>query len=89
MKIVKGIQKLANHHDIDSDKLKVEPFFIASKSNKKNKSLQEFYYEIHKKSMKNIINTYNGKNASEIEAIMVENRKQIEANKRASASKAS
>lgn len=50
-------------------------------SKKKEKTLEEFYTEVQsQKSSHGIENVYYGKNAGEIETIMMQNRKLIEAN---------
>ncbi|MFA5215515.1 hypothetical protein [Sulfuricurvum sp.] len=55
--------------------------FTAYRSTKKRKggSLNDFYHEVHAANSKKTQHPYNNKNATEIESIMVHNRRLIEA----------
>lgn len=60
------------------EKLRVQPFYKTASVNSKSSSLQDFYQEVYAKSNAAMEQVYNGKNAQEIETIMVQNRKLIE-----------
>lgn len=58
--------------------LRVEPFYKTQSGSKKGKTLQEFYEEVATKNPYQIEQIYNGKNAQEIELMMMQNRRLIE-----------
>jgi len=59
-------------------KLHVESISKPHVINKKGTSLQDFYHEVYAKGNLYIEQIYNGKNAEEIESMMVQNRRLIE-----------
>jgi len=63
------------------EKLRVEPFYKTQITTKKGSSLQDFYEEVYEKSHLWVEQVYNGKNAHEIELMMMEKRKLIESKK--------
>lgn len=63
------------------EKLRVEPFYKTQIGAKKGSTLQDFYEEVFEKSNLWVEQVYNGKNAHEIELMMMENRKLIESKK--------
>jgi len=60
------------------EKLRVQPFYKTTTVNSRNSTLQDFYHEVYAKSNASMEQVYNGKNAQEIETIMMQNRKLIE-----------
>lgn len=60
------------------EKLRVEPFYKTNTGSKKGSTLQDFYQEVYEKSNLLVEQVYNGKNAHEIEVMMMEKRKLIE-----------
>ena len=58
--------------------LRVEPFYKTQSGSKKGTTLQEFYEEVYSKNPYQIEQIYNGKNAQEIELMMMQNRRLIE-----------
>lgn len=60
------------------EKLRVESFYKTQTSSKKGSTLQDFYQEVYARSNLSVEQVYNGKNAKEIETMMVQNRKLIE-----------
>lgn len=68
-------------HYIEPKKGKRSPLKSLQSSKKIGKSLDDFYLEIQaKRNNHTVDNIYNGKNASQIEMIMIQNRRLIEAN---------
>lgn len=59
-------------------KLRVESMYKTNLSSTKGATLQEFYTEMLAKGNLSIEQVYNGKNAEEIELMMMKNRKLIE-----------
>ncbi|MDD2838195.1 MAG: hypothetical protein AB7U44_01485 [Sulfuricurvum sp.] len=60
-------------------KLEIAPFFKSIAPKKRKPTLEEFYQELSKRSNLVVEQVYNNKNAQEIESMMVQNRKLIEA----------
>jgi hypothetical protein len=60
---------------------KVSPF-ASHKPKAKGSSLEEFYKEVNARSALQIEQVYSGKNASEIESMMNQNRRLIEAQRK-------
>jgi hypothetical protein len=60
------------------ERVHVQPLHKTATVNTKKSSLQDFYQEVYAKSNGAIEQVFNGKNAREIEAIMVQNRRKIE-----------
>jgi hypothetical protein len=60
------------------EKLRVQPFYKSTSVNLKSSTLQDFYQEVYAKSNAAMEQVYNGKNAHEIETMMMQNRKLIE-----------
>lgn len=60
------------------EKLRVQPFYKTTSVDSKSSSLQDFYQEVYAKSNAAMEQVYNGKNAQEIETMMMQNRKLIE-----------
>jgi hypothetical protein len=60
------------------EKVRVEPFYKTRTGAKKGSTLQDFYEEVYEKSNLWVEQVYNGKNANEIERMMMEKRKLIE-----------
>lgn len=69
---------LARYAAPEKKQLRVEPFYKTQSGNKKGTSLQDFYEEVYSKNFCQIEQIYHGKNAKEIESIMVQNRRLIE-----------
>lgn len=68
-------------HYFEPKKEKSSPLKSLQSSKKIGKSLDDFYSEIHaKRNNYTVDSMYNGKNASQIEMIMIQNRRLIEAN---------
>lgn len=63
------------------EKPRVEPFYKTQVGTKKGTTLQDFYEEVTEKGHLWIEQVYNGKNAQEIERMMMENRKLIDSKK--------
>lgn len=73
-------QNLINHY-LEPQKGKCTSIKSLKTTKKMGKTLNDFYSEVQaKKNIFIIENIYNGKNASEIEMIMTQNRKLIETN---------
>lgn len=60
------------------EKLRVQPLYKTASVNSKSSTLQDFYQEVYAKSNAAMEQVYNGKNAQEIETMMMQNRKLIE-----------
>ena len=68
-------------HYFEAQKGKRPPLKSLKSSKKTGKTLDDFYSEVQgKRNNYTVDNIYNGKNASEIEMIMIQNRRLIEAN---------
>lgn len=80
MRINKASEAVLAKYAAPKQKLKVEPFYKTQSETKKGTSLQDFYEEMYAKSHYLIEQVYNGKNAKEIESMMMQNRKLIESN---------
>lgn len=73
-------QNLINHY-FEPQKGKRTSLKALQSTKKMGKTLNDFYTEVQaKKNNSTIENIYNGKNATQIEIIMIQNRKLIEAN---------
>ncbi|HLD22856.1 MAG TPA: hypothetical protein VJA83_02870 [Sulfuricurvum sp.] len=60
------------------EKLRVQPLYKTTSVNSKSSSLQDFYQEVNAKYNASMEQVFLGKNAQEIETIMVQNRRLIE-----------
>ncbi len=80
MRINKASEAVLAKYATPKQKFKVEPFYKTQSETKKGTSLQDFYEEMYSKSHYLIEQVYNGKNAQEIELMMMKNRKLIESN---------
>ena len=78
MRINKASEAVLAKYAPPEKKLRIEPFYKAQTGSKKGTSLQEFYEEVYAKSYYHLEQIYNGKNAEEIERMMMQNRKLIE-----------
>lgn len=68
-------------HYFEPTKSKRSPLRSLQSSKKAGKTLDDFYSEVQsKRKNQSLDNIYNGKNASQIQMIMLQNRKLIEAN---------
>lgn len=81
MRINKASEAVLAKYAPPEKKLRVEPFYKTQTGNKKGSSLQDFYEEVYAKGHYQIEQVYNGKNAEEIERMMMRNRKLIEMNR--------
>lgn len=73
-------ENLINHY-LEPQKGKRMPLKLLHTTKKAGKTLNDFYSEVQAQKNTYIIeNVYNGKNADEIELIMMRNRQLIEAN---------
>jgi hypothetical protein len=73
-------QSLLNHY-LEPQKGKSTSLKSIKSTKKKGNTLNEFYSEVQTKKNNSMIeNIYNGKNAIQIEMIMIQNRKLIEKN---------
>lgn len=63
---------------VKKQQLRVEPLYKTQSGSKKGTTLQEFYEEVYSKNPYQIEQVYNGKNAQEIELMMMQNRKLID-----------
>jgi hypothetical protein len=80
MRINKASEAVLAKYASPEKKLRVQPFYKTQSENKKGTSLQDFYEEVYSKSHHHIEQIYHGKNAHEIELMMIQNRKLIEMN---------
>ncbi len=78
MRINKASEAILDKYDIPGKKLRVEPLYKTQSGTKKGASLQNFYEEMLSKNPYLVEQVYNGKNAKEIETMMVQNRQLIE-----------
>ncbi len=69
---------LAKYTPMSKEKIRVEPFQKSNTHHIKSSTLQDFYQEVYAKQSASIEQIYNGKNAQEIELMMMQNRKLIE-----------
>jgi len=83
MRINKASEAILAKYSSPKQKFKIEPFYKTQSEMKKGGSLQDFYDELHSKSHYFIEQVYTGKNAKEIESMMMQNRKLIESNHKA------
>lgn len=60
------------------ERLRVESLYKTQSGTKKGTTLQDFYEEVNEKGHLWIEQVYNGKNAQEIERMMMENRRLID-----------
>ncbi|MCL4432649.1 MAG: hypothetical protein M1300_10040 [Epsilonproteobacteria bacterium] len=73
-------QNLINHY-LEPQKEKRTSLISLKSSKKTGNTLNDFYSEVQAKRSNSMIeNIYNGKNATQIEMIMIQNRKLIEKN---------
>lgn len=78
MRINKASEAVLAKYAAPKEKVRVEPFSKTTAGTKKGTSLQDFYEEVYEKSNLWIEQVYSGKNAHEIEVMMMENRKLID-----------
>lgn len=78
MRINKASEAVLAKYAAPKEKVRVEPFYKTTTGNKRGTSLQDFYEEVYEKSNLWIEQVYSGKNAHEIEVMMMENRKLID-----------
>lgn len=78
MRINKASEAVLAKYAAPEKKLSIEPLYKTRVGTKKGSSLQEFYEEVYSKGHYQIEQVYNGKNATEIELMMMKNRKLIE-----------
>jgi hypothetical protein len=78
MRINKASEAILAKYAAPEKKLRVEPLHKTQSASKKGASIQDFYEEILSKNPYLIDQVYNGKNAQEIESMMMQNRKLIE-----------
>ncbi len=78
MRINKASEAVLAKYAAPEKKLHIEPLYKTRTGTKKGTSLQEFYEEVFAKGHYQIEQVYNGKNANEIELMMMSNRKLIE-----------
>jgi len=78
MRINKTSEAVLAKYAAPKEKVRVEPFYKTQITTKKGSSLQDFYEEVNAKSHLWVEQVYNGKNAHEIELMMMEKRKLIE-----------
>lgn len=80
MHINKASEAVLAKYAAPEKKLQIEPFYKTQVGNKKGSSLQDFYEEVQLKGHHQIEQIYNGKNATEIELMIMKKRKFIERN---------
>jgi hypothetical protein len=78
MRINKASEAVLAKYAAPEKKLHIEPLYKTRTGTKKGASLKEFYEEVYAKGHYQIEQVYNGKNANEIELMMMKNRKLIE-----------
>ena len=78
MRINKTSEAVLAKYAAPKEKVRVEPFYKTQITTKKGSSLQDFYEEVNAKSHLWVEQVYSGKNAHEIELMMMEKRKLIE-----------
>lgn len=78
MRINKASEAVLAKYAAPEKKLRIEPLYKTQSGTKKGTSLQDFYEEIYSKHFNQIEQVYRGKNAQEIESMMVQNRRLIE-----------
>lgn len=78
MRINKASEAVLAKYAAPKQKLRIEPLYKTQSTTKKATSLQDFYEEMLSKSPCLVEQVYNGKNAQEIELMMMQNRRLIE-----------
>ncbi len=78
MRINQASEAVLAKYAAPKEKVRVEPFYKTTVGSKRGTSLQDFYEEVYEKSNLWIEQVYSGKNAQEIERMMMENRRLIE-----------
>ena len=81
MRINKATEAILSKYSPPS-KPRIFPVFTKTSSKKKGSTLEELYQELQSKSNLHAEHVYNGKNAQEIESIMLQNRRLIDAQRK-------